>query len=67
MKIMSEKMNQLKIEFDIPYGGEKLPLPEIERLRDKIFQAVESTMRENKRMADVVTFKMVIGHVDIQS
>lgn len=57
-------MNLLKIKFEVPYDGTKLSKLEVDQLQATIFHAVESTMMRSKRMADVVEFKMEIGHVD---
>lgn len=55
-------MNLLKIEFEIPYAGERLSKVKVDQLQTKIFQAVESTMLQSQKIADVATFKMLIGH-----
>lgn len=57
-------MNQLKIKFEVPYRGAKLSKSEVDQLQETILRAVETTMRSSQRMADVVEFKMEIGHVD---
>lgn len=57
-------MNLLKIEFEIPYGGERLSKPEVDQMQAKIYEAVESTMMQSRKMSEVVELKMNIGHVD---
>lgn len=58
-------MNLLKIEFEIPYAGEKLSKAEVDQLEAKVYQAVQSTMLQSKKMSDVAAFRMVIGHADM--
>ena len=57
-------MNLLKIDFEIPYAGEKLSKLEVDQLQAKVYKAVESTLLQFRRLADVAMLKMVIAHVD---
>lgn len=65
--VMNDKINLLRIDFEIPYAGEELPLGAVERLREKILSAGILTMLENQKTSDVQVYKMDIRHVKNES
>lgn len=61
-------VNVLKIDFEVPYLGEKLSLEAVEELRDLILKLVTSNMlkHQHETNIDVQRYDFRIGHIETE-